>query len=134
MKERLKKLNDDYRNICNSYLKLFCEIHELEYDEDCWIGDMPGGVTCVSDYFVDLNTIIEDLTTETFEGRTFEDWYDYCLRLRMIDYNISTPNLKSYKMCCPIKSEEDIKSLEFSKKKVDEVKELFEKTLEEFKK
>jgi hypothetical protein len=73
-------LKYNYRVACNDYLRAFCLKHDYEFDEDAWVGDMPGTVACIGDYIVEMDTIIADIDYNIPE-EAFIRWYDYCERL-----------------------------------------------------
>jgi hypothetical protein len=48
MKEEMLK---EYYDSCDKLLKLFCNKHDLEYDNHYWIGNDVGGIVDVNDMF-----------------------------------------------------------------------------------
>lgn len=50
-KKMEKNLKKDYEDAVSAYLKAFCEMYGLQYDEDCWVGRELGGIAEVGDYF-----------------------------------------------------------------------------------
>ena len=46
----MKTLKDKYMQICDEYLRLFCEKHG--YEEDGWVADEHGGTAMCSDLYV----------------------------------------------------------------------------------
>jgi hypothetical protein len=90
---------------CIEYLRLFCEKHGFDYEDakDSWVGNEIGGITCVSDYFVDMGVIIADIEMDAPEHE-FMEWYDYCLDAN--EFGLVEPNFKSWIKGCPRTSEE----------------------------
>lgn len=118
-KEKAKQL---YEDGCNAYLQLFCEKHEFDFEDakDCWVSGDVGGITECGDYFVDMQTIKDDIELDAEEDAFFK-WYDYCLRADELGLNV--PNFKSFIKGCPITSEETFAKLESIK---NELKNLIE--------
>lgn len=105
----MTNIKQAFETACNAYLKAFCEKHGYDYESCVWI-DM-GNIVDIADYCVDLNTIRIDIDKEAPE-KEFVKWYDYTLRLGMVDHEISTPNFESWLKGCPRRSEEEILELE----------------------
>lgn len=107
-KEKAKQL---YEDGCNAYLQLFCEKHEFDFEDakDCWVSGDVGSITECGDYFVGMQTIIDDIELDAPEDEFFK-WYDYCLRAN--DLGLDVPNFKSFVKGCPRTSEETLTKLE----------------------
>lgn len=105
----MNQLKKSYEAACESYLKEFCSRHDYGYDPDSWVGSDAGTIACVSDLFVDMVTIRTDVDRDAPECE-FIKWYDYCLRLGML--NAKSPNYDSWLRKCPIRSEDDILDME----------------------
>lgn len=116
-------LKQKFNALCEEYRKAFVEYYFTEEEdgvqaESWWISDEPGGVLCVNDdvffgfdemrYCIDNEVEYEDLV----------EWYDYTLRLGLIDEAIPTPNLTSWLKGCPRYSEEQLQEIEKGKRKV----------------
>lgn len=95
---------------CIEYLRLFCEKHGFDYEDtkDSWVGNEVGGVACVGDYFVSMDTIIADIEMNATEDE-FIKWYDYSLVAN--EFGLVVPNFKSWVKGCPRTSEETIERL-----------------------
>ena len=78
-------------------------------------GDV-GGMTSCGDYYVGMQTIIEDIDLDAEEDAFFK-WYDYCLRAD--EFNLNIPNFKSFIKGCPITSEETFAKLESIKNELN---------------
>ena len=61
-------------NICDEYVRVFCEKHGYTYEPDMWVGDDPGGITEVCDMFVHLDDIRYDVDND-IKPDMFPDWY-----------------------------------------------------------
>lgn len=116
-KEKAKQL---YEDGCNAYLQLFCEKHEFDFEDakDCWVGGEVGGITYCGDYFVGMQTIIEDIDLDASEDAFFK-WYDYCLRAA--EFDLDVPNFKSFIKGCPITSEETFAKFESIKNELNKL-------------
>lgn len=95
-----EQARDLYNRGCNAYLQLFCEKHGYDYEDakDSWVGNEVGGIVCVNDYFVDMQTIITDVEHCSDESE-FIKWYDYCLEAT--EFGLTTPNYTSWLKGCP---------------------------------
>lgn len=93
-----KKALNDYKVACNQLLRLFCAKHEYGYDPTCWVGNEPGGIACIGDYFIDMQTIITDIKMEA-PASEFIDWYDYCVDAE--ELGLTSPNYMSWLKGCP---------------------------------
>jgi hypothetical protein len=62
----MTKLQKQYENICNQYLKLFCKKQDFLFEH--WIGDTVGGIAVCSDYFFDFSDIVYDVNTKQKKG------------------------------------------------------------------
>lgn len=105
-----ERLVRNYNSARNNYLKVFCDRHDYEYDPSPWVGNSVGTIACVSDLFVDMETIRVDVDSMCEEGE-FIRWYDYCLRLGMVGDN-RTPNFENWLRRCPVRTEEEIAEME----------------------
>jgi hypothetical protein len=112
-----KQLKQNYDNAVNAILKAFCIKHELE-DTPYWIGDEIGGIASIADYFVSLQTMIDDLQFDAPENE-FLKWYDYCENMTFLGSQ-TTPNFKSWLKGCPRKSDDEIAELKERYAKIEE--------------
>ena len=105
-----EQAKDLYNRGCNAYLQLFCEKHDYNYEDakSSWVANEVGGIACVNDYFVDMQTIIDDVDLPTTEDE-FLKWYDYCLDAA--EFGLTTPNYKSWVNGCPRTSPESFDNL-----------------------
>ena len=119
-KEQLKL---DYQNACDAYLIVFCDKHDLQYDHDSWVAGEVGTISCVSDYFVDMQTVITDIEMDAPDGE-FEAWYDYCTELGTLG-DLHTPNFKNWLLGCPRRTPEEIEELKAFKQEVNDAEQAF---------
>jgi hypothetical protein len=98
-KEKAKEL---YEQGCNAYLQLFCEKHDFDF-EDAQNSWTENDIVECGDYFVGMQTIIEDIENNLPEELFFQ-WYQYCLDAE--EFGLSQPNLKAFAKGCPITTQE----------------------------
>ena len=115
----MTQLEQNYINACNAYLKAFCEKHGYDFDDATWIHGV-GEIAEFSDYYADMVTIKIDIDREA-KVDEFIKWYDYTLRLGMLDCS-GIPNFENWLRRCPIKSEEEILKMEATRRKIEDLK------------
>lgn len=124
-------LKNTWKQVCNEYLKLFCEKHECFYEGDeAWVGNEPGTVADVADCFINMDVIRYDIDND-IEPKMFWEWYDYWCECNYLDLN--EINYQSYCKGLRPYSEEDFEKIREAQKRVEEAKELLMKTIEETK-
>lgn len=104
---------------CNEYLRLFCEKHDFDYEDakDSWVANCVGDITCVGDFFVNMQTIITDIEMDAPEEE-FLKWYDYNLVAN--EFGFTTPNFESWLRGCPRVPQETFDKLEAYKKHLED--------------
>ena len=112
------EVKDLYTKGCNEYLLLFCEKHGFDYEDakDSWVANEVGGMVCVNDYFVDMQTIITDVEHCVDESE-FIKWYDYCLEAN--EFGLTIPNYSSWLKGCPRTSAESFDNLRAIKRNLE---------------
>ena len=119
-------LNQRFKALCEEYRKAFVEYYFTEdgvQADSWWIADEHGGVLCVNDdVFFGFDEIRNCVDNEV-EYKDLMEWYDYTLRLGLIDESIPTPNLTSWLKGCPRYSEEQLKKIEKEKRKIKALEE-----------
>lgn len=125
-KANLKQTFLLYRQACNQYLALFCEKHGYDLRDAEWVGGEPGSVAEIGDYFVGMQTIIDDLTMDAPEEE-FIRWYDYCLEADAL--GLDSPNYRSWLKGCPRIPEDRLQRLRDLR---DELREETERIKREF--
>lgn len=132
-----KKIKDaEKRNLkglwelaCNGYLMTLLDMWELDSYYGYWIGEEVGGVYDYGGTFtIGMDDIIYCVEHDVTESQ-YKEWLDYCSAAT--DFNMTTPNLKSWMMGCPRTDQETFRKLYEIKadlaKAVDEEKERIEK-------
>ncbi len=81
-----KTMKESWEALCNEYLRLFCEKHGFEYDPNDWVGGKEGigTVCCLSDYWLDLETIRFDIDN-AIPAEKFFEYEDYDSKIRDIE-------------------------------------------------
>ena len=119
-----EKLKQNFEKAANDYLKAFCKKHEYDYDPLDWVGGEAGTIVCVADYYVDMQTIRDDIDMDAQE-KEFLAWYDYCIEVHQFDaYPL---NFRSWLRGCPRRSQEEIEHLKGLQARIDELREQLER-------
>lgn len=126
---RTTELKKQYREVVENYTREFCDRFDFDYADtmDCWIGG-DYNMTEVGDMYISFENIREIIDND-IPYETWEAWYYYTLRLHSISTGIPVPNLINYWSGCPLRSEEEIITLERSKENVRIAQERFEQLL-----
>lgn len=73
----MNKLQKQYEDVCNEYIKVFVKKHGYEFDY--WIADQVGGIASfIEQYFFNLQDIVWDINSNQPEGLIFK-WQDESL-------------------------------------------------------
>lgn len=67
-------LKENWKSICNEYLKRFCDKHEFAYEPDMWVAGDPGTIIEIADMFVAMDDIRYDIDNDIPEDK-FCSWY-----------------------------------------------------------
>lgn len=121
-----KKLRKRYEKVISDYLNVFIEDN---FDREASIMKISDDVFEVNDYFFNLDEIIFCVENH-LENNILFQWYDYCLRIGMINREIKTPTLAEYVNGAKVLTEDKISSLEKLKQAVDEAEETLKKEIE----
>lgn len=112
----METLKDKYIQICNEYLRLFCEKHD--YQNDGWVADEHGGIAMCSDLYVDFDTIRTDIDMNVDKDE-FIKYYDYTLDV--CEFGLNVPNFRSWLNDCPRTSEESLQNLREIRAQLEEL-------------
>lgn len=130
MEEKKKKtMRQMYDTACNNYLEAFAEKHGFDGADCSWVGNEPGGIAIVGDFYVGMQTLTDDINMDAPEEE-FIRWYDYlteCSDLGLDD----KCNFRSWLKGCPRYSDETILRLTELKRKAREAEELLRTSVEE---
>ena len=96
-----EELQTQYENVCNEYVRRFCEKQDIEFDG--WISDEVGGIASfISQYFFNMSDIILDISTNQPVGFILDwqsDGVDFNLlkdKTEYINYNSYIMGLRYY--------------------------------------
>lgn len=119
-------LAQTFDKLANDYVECFIKEYFTFSDgsrlEGYWVADEPGGMLEVGDYYFNYDTI-RFCVDYGVEYDTLMKWYDYCLRVGMLEQSLPTPNLKSWIKGCPIYDENELERLEKLKAIIEAQKE-----------
>lgn len=132
-----KTLKDRFNEIAQMYADTFVRTR-FSYDDGSmayydWVADEPGTILCVND---DMFFGFDEIRLCIDENIPYDQllaWYDYRLRLGLIDPSIPTPNLKSWVMGCPRLSEPQIQELEKAHKRTLETQNELQELISKYK-
>jgi len=84
-----------YETLANDYLTEFIKQTGIEEDAPFWVGGEVAGIACVADYFVDYATI-RYVVDGKMSFEDFDEWYNYCVDVKMVDDGLFTPTLEQW--------------------------------------
>lgn len=123
-----EELKDSYANVCNEYLKAFCEKHEFNYKEakDSWVRGVVGDACMIGDYCISFNDMKVDIDNDSDKEEFFK-YYQYGLEASHIGY--VAPNYENWLRGCPRLSEAQRKLIREAKNRVYEAQADLERTV-----
>lgn len=106
-------LKQEFDSIVKEYTRRFCVsmYGEEQSPDDFWIGDDIGGVISIGDEYWNFDQIRKTVDNN-YDPKEVFAWYDYGLRVTMIDRDILVPNLDAWMKGCPRYSEEQLQKIE----------------------
>lgn len=129
--EYFNRLKSNFRDICNRYLKEFCDKHDYDYRPEDWIGDMPGEIIEIADMFVSMNNIRYDIDNN-IDPDLFPKWYWKGIELNQLGVE-HWMNYPSFCKGAPDEwTEERIENLRTAHSRVEEAKKVLEKALDSY--
>ena len=125
-------LKSEWQELCNKYLKKFCEKHEYTYEPDCWVASDPGTIANIGDMFVSMENIRYDLDNNIPE-EYFEKWYWKSLDV----YELVGEKFMNYenfcKGCPDYWTEDKLESIRKAKQRVIEARDALEREINDHK-
>jgi hypothetical protein len=119
-----------WREICQEYLKLFCDKHEYSFEDCFWVADDYGTIACVSDMFISMEHIRYDIDNN-IEETMFEKWYWKAIEI----FELTGQNFMNYESFCKgapdIWTEEKMEKLREAHMRVYEAEEALRQEIEE---
>ena len=80
---QMSKIKEQWREVSNEYLKAFCERTGINIEDAWWIGDDPGTIAQIGDYFVGIHEM-RYLVDNNISPDVFFKWYDYSLDIHTL--------------------------------------------------
>jgi hypothetical protein len=119
-----------WRDICQEYLKLFCDKHEYSFEDCFWVADDYGTIACVSDMFISMEHIRYDIDNN-IEETMFEKWYWKAIEI----FELTGQDFMNYESFCKgapdIWTEEKMEKLREAHMRVYEAEEALRQEIEE---
>jgi hypothetical protein len=119
-----------WRDICQEYLKLFCDKHEYSFEDCFWVTDNYGTIACVSDMFISMEHIRYDIDNN-IEETMFEKWYWKAIEI----FELTGQDFMNYESFCKgapdIWTEEKMEKLREAHMRVYEAEEALRQEIEE---
>ena len=130
-----KTRQERWNDICNEYLKEFCDKHEWQYEPDMWVAGNVGTIVMIGDMFVSMNNIRYDIDNNV-PTDYFEKWYWKSIEIS--ELTDGAENYMNYENYCKEApdywTEERIQKIRASKKRVEEAKNELLKAIEDTRK
>ena len=131
----IKTRQERWNDICNEYLKEFCDKHEWQYEPDMWVAGNVGTIVMIGDMFVSMNNIRYDIDNNV-PTDYFEKWYWKSIEIsELTDEAENYMNYENYCKEAPdYWTEERVQKIRASKKRVEEDKNELLKAIEDTRK
>lgn len=125
-----QNIQERWRDICQEYLKQFCDKHEYSFEDCFWVADDYGTIACVSDMFISMEHIRYDIDNN-IEETMFEKWYWKAIEI----FELTGQDFMNYESFCKgasdIWTEEKIEKLREAHMRVYEAEEALRQEIEE---
>ena len=131
----IKTRQERWNELCNEYLKEFCDKHEWQYEPDMWVAGNIGTIVMIGDMFVSMNNIRYDVDNN-IPTDYFAKWYWKSIEIS--DLTDGAENYMNYENYCKEApdywTEERLQKIRASKKRVEEAKNELLKAIEDTRK
>ena len=131
----IKTRQERWNDICNEYLKEFCDKHEWQYEPDMWVAGNIGTIVMIGDMFVSMNNIRYDVDNN-IPTDYFAKWYWKSIEIS--ELTDGAENYMNYENYCKEApdywTEERVQKIRASKKRVEEAKNELLKAIEDTRK
>lgn len=128
--DKKQNIQERWRDICQEYLKLFCDKHEYSFEDCFWVTDNYGTIACVSDMFISMEHIRYDIDNN-IEETMFEKWYWKAIEI----FELTEQDFMNYESFCKgapdMWTEEKIEKLREAHMRVYEAEEALRQEIEE---
>ena len=132
----MRTIKEQWREVSDEYLKAFCERVGISIGDAGWIGDAPGTIAQIGDYFVGIHEM-RYLVDNNISPDVFFKWYGYSLDIHTLqeEYHeierftsLRDINFESFAKGAPLPySEAEIKKMGDSLKRMRAAQEEFVK-------
>lgn len=121
-------LKTEWQELCNKYLKKFCDKHEYTYEPDCWVANDPGIIANIGDMFVSMENIRYDIDN-CIDIDCFEAWYWKALEVYEL-VGEKYMNYESFCQGCPdYWTEDKLESIRKAKQRVIDARDALEREI-----
>lgn len=128
--DKKQNIQERWRDICQEYLKLFCDKHEYDFGDCFWVADDYGTIASVSDMFISMEHIRYDIDNN-IEETMFEKWYWKAIEI----FELTGQDFMNYESFCKgapdIWTEEKMEKLREAHMRVYEAEEALRQEIEE---
>jgi hypothetical protein len=91
----MQTLKQQFENLVDQYLTLFCEKQGVHKDDDSWCAGGIGGVIEINDAYLNFDEIRLDIDTNQPKGEIFKWWWENeYLENKIINYYSYTKGLR----------------------------------------
>lgn len=94
-----KTRQERWNELCNEYLKEFCDKHEWQYEPDMWVAGNIGMIVMIGDMFVSMNNIRYDVDNNV-PTDYFAKWYWKSIEIS--DLTDGAENYMNYENYCEL--------------------------------
>lgn len=126
-----QNIQERWKDICQEYLKMFCDKHEYDFEDCLWVSDNYGTIACVSDIFISMEHIRYDIDNN-IEETMFEKWYWKAIEI----FELTGKDFMNYESFCKgapdMWTEEKMEKLREAHMRVYEAEEALRQEIEEF--
>ena len=99
-----QNIKTSWKNICDEYVRAFCERHEIENieyeieNDYIWVGSDPGTIACISDMYISMSDLRYDVDNN-INPEYFTKWY--WTSVERAELGIQYMNYESFCKGCP---------------------------------
>ena len=132
-----QNIKTSWKNICDEYVRAFCERHEIdniEYEIEndyVWVGSDPGSIACISDMYISMSDLRYDVDNN-INPEYFTKWY--WTAVERAELGIKYMNYESFCKGCPDPvSPEKLEQIKAARVGMLNAKQLFEDAIKDCK-
>lgn len=117
----MENIKENYEKAVADYLNVFLKMYDFDILDAWWTAGEVGEVIGIGDYFFGFHDIMLCVDRQV-EWDVLSKWYDYSMDAST--YGFKAPNLKSWLMSCPRKTEEEINAIREKQAEIEAMKKL----------